>query len=143
MDKPRDISESLASIDQIIGEMKAIVDEDRENASSTPIDINKFTSSEMHLTKVLDDGDPSGNNEAFEKVKGKEIYGIMSTVNFEIVEERSVPTDTNIFGGRFTLSVKKLVRNTKYPKLDILLKDIKTPPKTLLCMIFLHCNNGQ
>lgn len=100
--------EPLAAIDQSIEDLKATANNASDKPPLDTIGVDEFSLSEVHITKVLQDGDPLGNNEAFGNAKAEGIDRIMNRGTFEIVEQSSLPRGANILDGSFTLSVKNI-----------------------------------
>ena len=63
------------------------------------------------LTEVLPPNTPQGDEPRFVAAKEKEIKGLQANGTYEVVFKEDVPSDANILGGRFVLSIKN--KNTK------------------------------
>ena len=62
----------------------------------------------IHITKVLEPGDPRQQEEAFQKAIEKEIAGLQENEVYEVVDRDTIPANSNILGGRFVLSIKNV-----------------------------------
>lgn len=65
----------------------------------------------VYLTEVLKPGDRRGNDPRFDAARLKEIKGLLDRNIFEVLLRDELPTDANILGGRFVLSIKN--KNTE------------------------------
>ena len=77
-----------------------------EPASAPAHDTPEKNICSTHVSEVIKCTDPRSLSDAAISAKRKEIGGLLSRKTWKVVCERDVPTDANIMGGRFVLTLK-------------------------------------
>lgn len=89
-----------------------------KTADDEPIhDWEFFTPEEkVYTTKILSPGDPVGDSDQFRQANQLQVESLEDRETWVVVYMRELPTDANIIGGRFVLTIKECGTHNATPK---------------------------
>ena len=86
----------------------------------------------VYTTKILSPGDLARGSDPFCRAKQLEVKGLDDRKPWVVVDKPELPTDANIIGGRFVLTIKKYEMHKETPKASYVAQGHKDKEKEFL-----------
>ena len=86
----------------------------------------------VHLTEVINPGEPRSRDPRFDETKRKKINGLIKRGTWKIVARNEVPENANVMGGRYVLTIKDEGTNTEVWKARFIVQGYRDKLKTSL-----------